>query len=280
MPGRSLLVRRASWLLLLLGGAGLPGTACVEPLSDADTVTMDTGVRMDVADARQADAATPPSVPDSAPGLDAPPVIDGSPDAAPADAAPADAQASADTAPADTMASPCPGGPAPPDHGLRCGCATLGTVTCAGTCSVDDTSCVPTGQFYMLSNTFLGDGRVLDTYGGGPPNNAFMNTPCCSGSNWKITALGGGYYSLTNMFMLDTYRLEAAADGSRLFLGAAGTAPAQAWLITGAGNGTFRIRNKALGAGKSLDTKTDGNNDPWMRDPGDFSGQYWKITKK
>jgi hypothetical protein len=208
------------------------------------------------------DAAPPPPA-DAAPAPDAAPP---KPDAAPP--------------PPDAPPSPCPGGPPPPDYDLPCGCATVGKVLCSGACSVDDKSCVPTGQFYFLSNQFLGDAKVLDTYGGDAPNNAFMNMPCCSGSNWKITATGDGYHRLTNMFLGDGRALETTPDGTRLFMGTAGSAQAQAWKITGAGNGYFRIRSRSLGDGRSLDTKNDAVNDPYMNDTGDFSGQYWKITRQ
>jgi hypothetical protein len=154
----------------------------------------------------------------------------------------------------------------------------MGTVLCSAACSVDDSSCVPTGEFYVLTNTFLGPGKVLDTYGGDPPNNAFMNDPCCSGRLWRITANPDRTYRLTNMFLGDQRRLETT-DGNTLFMGFAGAAPTQSWRITGAGQGTFRIRNVALGPGRSLDTRNDPTMAPNMAPTGDFSGQYWVITK-
>jgi hypothetical protein len=278
MATRVIWSRRIVPVLLVVCSEAVLAGGCVEPLGDTVDATAvgDTGPRPDASDVRPADA---PIVVDGAALLDAPASADlAGVDTAAVDTA-RDAPGLLDTA-ADAAASPCPGGPAPPGHGLRCGCSSLGTITCAGTCSVDDGSCVPVGEFYLLSNAFLGDGRVLDTYGGAAPNNAYMNVPGYSGSHWKVTPLGDGHHSLTNMFMLDSHRLEAAADGSKLFLGVAGPAATQAWRITGAGNGSFRIRNKALGAGRSLDTRADGNNDPWMGETGDYSGQYWKMTKK
>jgi hypothetical protein len=200
---------------------------------------------------------------------------------APGSDAPRDAMADrgADTG-ADAMASPCPGAMPPADYDLRCGCAMVGKVLCSGACSVDDTSCVPTGQYFTLSNQFLGDGRVLDTFGGPRPNNATMAMPGNSGSRWKITALGGGHYRLANQFLMDTRALESTPTGDRLFMGDSGMADVQAWRITGAGNGYFRIRSRSFGSERSLDTKPDGANDPVMNRTGDYSGQYWKLTRQ
>jgi hypothetical protein len=132
----------------------------------------------------------------------------------------------------------------------------------------------------VFTNQFLGDAKVLDTYGGPAPNNAFMNMPGFSGSKWTITANGDGTYRLTNQFLGSERPLEATAEGGRLFMGMGASSSAQAWKITGAGDGYFRIRNQALGDGRSLDTKNDVMNDPFMNSTGDFSGQYWKITRE
>jgi hypothetical protein len=173
---------------------------------------------------------------------------------------------------------PC-SGQAPPAYGLGCGCNGGGKIACDGTCSEPDSTCTPTGQWYRLSNTFLGDQKVLDTFGGAPPNQAFINAPCCSGSMWKIVAVAGGFYRLTNSFLGDTRSLEAQPDGARLFLGDTGDKPAQLWSIRAAGKGIFRITNQALGPSRSLDVTNDAKNDPTLGKTGNYTGQLWKLTK-
>jgi hypothetical protein len=165
----------------------------------------------------------------------------------------------------------------PSDLGAGCGnCG--GTVLCSGMCSKADTTCAPTGSWYNLTNALLAGSLVLDTWGGGPPNEAFMNTNCCSGSAWEITPVAAGIYRLTNRFLGETRSLEAYPDGHKLFMGDTGDNAAQYWVITALGGGNFRLTNSALGSGYSLDTKTDGTNDPFMNATSASSGQYWTIT--
>ena len=40
----------------------------------------------------------------------------------------------------------------------------------------------------------------------------------------------------------------------------------------------YRLTNKFLGAGRSLDTYSDGKNAPFMGEAGNFSGQLWTLT--
>jgi hypothetical protein len=247
------------------------GDAAVEPSPDAG------GGRLDVA---------PPAVPPDAAaplGLaDASEPDTSSPDTAPPDAAPPDLAAPPpDLAPPPPPADagPCPGVVAPPDFDLACGCNGGGKVRCDGTCSEADDTCTPTGQWYALSNTFLGDKKVLDTYGGARPNQVFMNTPCCAGSNWKLVAAGGGYYRLTNQYLGESRALETQPDGTKLFMGDTGDNLAQLWSIRAAGKGLFRITSKLLGAGRSLDTPNDMKNVPYLGKTGNDSGQLWKLTK-
>jgi hypothetical protein len=40
----------------------------------------------------------------------------------------------------------------------------------------------------------------------------------------------------------------------------------------------YRLTNMFLGDGRSLDTYSNGDNDPFMGNTGNYSGQYWKIT--
>ena len=183
----------------------------------------------------------------------------------------------ADKAP-DQPPSPCPGG-VPPGYGLQCGCAGDGKIQCNGSCDKPDDTCIPMGQFYVLTNNFLGETRRLDTYAGGM-STAFMSMQVgASGQFWNITALGDGTYRLSNMFLGATRSLEASSDGAKLIMGNTGDVPAQKWRIRAISAGLFRFTNGLHGAARSLDTRNDSVNDPFLTQTANYSGQYWKITK-
>ena len=40
----------------------------------------------------------------------------------------------------------------------------------------------------------------------------------------------------------------------------------------------YRLTNKFLGEGRSLDTYSNGKNDPFMGETGNFNGQFWTLT--
>jgi hypothetical protein len=185
----------------------------------------------------------------------------------------------AGTALVDVADLRCAGATPPLDFDLVCGCNAAGKIRCDGTCSEPDDGCIPSGQWFQFSNMFLGEGRVLDTWGGPPPNGAFMNVPCCSGSAWSIAPAGGTHYRLTNQFLGPERSLEVQPDGARLFMGNTSDASAQLWSIRSVGNGYFRITSKLLGPGRSLDTANDQKNDPHVPVTGNYSGQFWRITK-
>jgi hypothetical protein len=140
-------------------------------------------------------------------------------------------------------------------------------------------------MYYFVTNMFLGAGRHLDTYGdaandGGTANDPFMDTATgFSGQNWEITALGGGSYRLSNMFLGDARALATVPDGSKLIMATTADDPAQQWQIAALNNGYYRVTSVLLGQARSLDTKNDMINEPFMGVTGDLSGQYWQFTK-
>lgn len=217
---------------------------------------------------------------------DAPVAVDGvvpSPDAppatqdAPVDAPPVQVK---DAGMADLAASACPNPPMV--YNLPCGCAADGKIRCDGTCSAPDTACVPTGEFYVLTNLYLTDSRRLDTYGV-EPYDVFMATGVgYSGQYWKIAPLDKGDYRLTNMFLGANRSLESSPDGKKLFMGNTADVPAQRWRIRAIGNEAgkhFRITNALVGDARSLDTSTAAPNPPFLNENGNYSGEYWKLTK-
>ncbi len=138
---------------------------------------------------------------------------------------------------------------------------------------------INTDYYYRLTNTFLGDGRSLDTYSDGA-NAPFMgNTGNYSGQLWKLTPTGNGHYRLTNTFLGDGRSLDTYSDGANApFMGNTGNYSGQFWKITPTGNGFYRLTNTFLGEGRSLDTYSNGANAPFMGNTGNYSGQFWKLT--
>jgi len=53
----------------------------------------------------------------------------------------------------------------------------------------------------------------------------------------------------------------------------------QLWKLTQV-NGWYRITSWWQGEARSIDILNDGkNNHPWLATSGNFSGQFWKLTK-
>jgi hypothetical protein len=178
------------------------------------------------------------------------------------------------------------GAPCSANLGKSCGnCA--GAILCDGSCSRADTSCAPTGANHQLRNKGLMAGStdlVMDIYSG-DPFNAFMDTPCCSGSLWTITALGGGTYGIYSQAFIDTsghaMALQSYADGSALQLGiVAGTTPsaAQTWTITALGAGYFRLTNALLGPDRSVVSDVNATA-PRMAPTSTDASQYWLLSQ-
>lgn len=139
---------------------------------------------------------------------------------------------------------------------------------------------VDVNYYYRLTNTFLGEGRSLDTYSNGN-NDPFMGkTGNYSGQYWQLTPLGNGYYRLTNSFLgsgrsLDTY----GGDDNRPFMGNTGNYSGQYWKLTELRPGVYRLTNSFLGDLRSLDTYSGNDNQPFMGETGNYSGQMWILTR-
>ena len=143
-------------------------------------------------------------------------------------------------------------------------------VTCASTVSAKE---FDTKVAYRLTNSFLGEKRSLDTYSNNK-NDPFMGeTGGYSGQYWNLTSLGGGYYRLTNSFLGADRSLEMV--GITLRMGKTSDTKTQAWKLV-ADEGYYRLVNKA-DQGKSLDTYSDGENEPFMDKSANASGQYWLL---
>ncbi len=153
----------------------------------------------------------------------------------------------------------------------------------AGICflsTIESQAQIDTDYYYRLTNTFLKEGRSLDTYSNGD-NTPFMGqTGNYSGQHWKFTPLGNGYYRLTNAFLGDSRSLDTYSNGDNTpFMGQTGNYSGQYWKLTPVGNGYYRLTNSFLKEGRSLDTYSNGKNTPFMGQTGNYSRQYWKLTK-
>lgn len=139
---------------------------------------------------------------------------------------------------------------------------------------------VDVNYYYRLSNTFLGEGRSLDTYSNGN-NDPFMGkTGNYTGQYWQLSSLSNGYYRLTNSFLgsgrsLDTY----GGNDNRPFMGQTGNFSGQYWKLTELRPGVYRLTNSFLGDLRSLDTYSGNANQPFMGKSGNYSGQMWVLTR-
>jgi hypothetical protein len=161
---------------------------------------------------------------------------------------------------------------------LVCGCnGGGGKIRCDGTCTEDDGGCLPVGLWFEISNMYQGAMRVLDTYGGAPPNRAFLDDPISSGGNWNFTPVGK--YQRLFQYLTPNRSLKARPDAAGLFMGDTGNVDAQLWSIGALGGGWFRFTNKLLGRGRSMDTAPDNKDIPYLAPTGNRSGQFWKFKK-
>src|SRR5262245_16302229 len=146
-------------------------------------------------------------------------------------------------------------------------------VTLCVSCTVRD---VPTGSWYQLSPSALGDGAALDTYAGDPPNEAFIGDTCCSGSAWRIAPPSGDEYQLSNQYLGVSRVLETYPDGHKVFMGDWADITAQRWKIMRRGDGMLRITNAMLGPDQALDVRPEPL-EPFMNTVADVPGQKWMI---
>jgi hypothetical protein len=131
--------------------------------------------------------------------------------------------------------------------------------------------------YYRLSNTFLGEGKSLDTYS--ESFEPFMGkTGNYSGQKWKLIPLGDNYFRLTNSFLGEEKSLDTYSDSHKLFMGKTGDYSGQKWKLIPLDNGFYRLTNSFLGNRKSLDTYSD-SHEPFMGETGNYSGQKWKLIK-
>jgi hypothetical protein len=183
------------------------------------------------------------------------------------------------------------GGTAPASYGQACGFCG-GTVACDGTCSRSDTSCAPVGGTVQFRNDLVmsqdpNTDYVLDAYAGDPWN-AFIDTNCCTGGVWTVTAIASGGYLITNHAYTDAggFHLALESDGGyglrldSVPSNATAPTPAQTWTFTALAGGKFRMTNAALGAGFSLAAPPDVGswNFALMDATADVPAQRWVIT--
>ena len=129
---------------------------------------------------------------------------------------------------------------------------------------------------YRLTNSFLGGGRSLDTYGSAPYA-PFMGTGDATGQHWKLSHVTRGFYRLTNEFLGTGLALEGRTSG--VIMRFVSPVDAQLWKLTPLSGGGYRITNRSLGEGRALDTYSTSPNAPFLGVTGNFSGQTWQVTQ-
>ena len=136
--------------------------------------------------------------------------------------------------------------------------------------------------WYRLTTQWQGDGKALDILNSGRQNQPVLaQTTNASGQFWKITWIRDDLYTLHTMWQGDEKLLTCPANysyGRPLLNYSSASSKTSLWKITLLDNGYYRIENSS--ARMSLDIINDGtNNQIKVARKGDFSGQYWKLTK-
>ena len=136
--------------------------------------------------------------------------------------------------------------------------------------------------YYRLTTVWQGTGKSLGV--GGVESNGIavrlLATADDPGQQWKLTPLPGGHYRLTTRRLGEATSLERLGDGhvSRDVVLRSPPRP-DGWRIV-PGGGHYRLLPGGLGDGWSLDIANDGWNDrPVLARTGDYSGQYWNISR-
>jgi hypothetical protein len=124
---------------------------------------------------------------------------------------------------------------------------------------------------YRLSNDFAGPGKALSVRSGAVVMADLADSP---DQLWKIVAMGGGKYRLINVGAGDAKSLDNRKSGDQftVVMGDTGGYTGQAWTLAPQSNGRYRLSNDYAGTGTALDSAS-------MAAAGDFSGQYWTLTK-
>lgn len=141
---------------------------------------------------------------------------------------------------------------------------------------------VDPNQWYRLSNSFLGENRVLEVSLAKDNHSIMSKKRQSPGQFWRLRETGeAGWYRLYNRRVGDRSALGADPDGNgvvMIALSADTSAPGPRWQLVPLDDGFYRLTTETLGDGFSLDTYSDGTNAPFMGETGDYSGQFWKLT--
>ena len=150
---------------------------------------------------------------------------------------------------------------------------------------------VPPGTFdenadYRLTTVWQGPGKSL---GVGPATSIgivvrLIPTGDDPGQHWRLTPLPGGYYRLTTRRLGDAISLERLGDDRAARDVTLRSSPQRAgpgWRIVAERDGHYRLLPGGLGDAWSLDIANDGraNDQPVLARTGDYSGQYWTISR-
>jgi hypothetical protein len=155
----------------------------------------------------------------------------------------------------------------------------------------DWNSDAPTNCYYRLTNLFLD--QVLSMAVSLEKDNRveMKDSSNSSRQKWKLLPQGQNYYRLINKTLGGEFSLAVSENGNnKLQMSRREDVENQLWQVkattinvnentiyTGK-TGKYQIHNVFLGEGRALDTFAD-TKAPHMSDTGNFSGQYWKITK-
>ena len=137
--------------------------------------------------------------------------------------------------------------------------------------------------WYRLTTQWQGEGKALDIANDGRNNQPYLaNTANVSGQHWRITKIGEDTYKLHTMWQGSekVLRCVPGTDTTKPLLDyESSNVDNHSWTITPIGNGYYRLINLRY-RDRSLDIINDGyNNKTQLQPSGNYTGQYWMITK-
>ena len=127
-----------------------------------------------------------------------------------------------------------------------------------------------------------GTNKALDVINDNTDNKLQLATSgAYSGQYWRFTDIGGGAYRLTCLWKGLGKSIGVLNDSQKRLLRLQDSIldDTQTWVLSNMPNGYYRLNSKLVPK-KALDIINDNvDKTPQMAARGNYSGQYWKLTK-
>lgn len=137
-------------------------------------------------------------------------------------------------------------------------------------------------QYYRLTTMWRGDSLALDVVRDGPRAGRplLARGPAGAGQQWQLVPVGFDRYRLVNRARGVDQSLDLAPAGpDELTVAPTRAADGPLWEVTPRADGYVNLTTTIAGRTWALDIRNDGvNTTPVPAPPGDYSGQYWRLT--